>query len=88
MNAIISREILTDNGVTKEFDPLRNSKEERSKTPQTSQQIKCKCHLFHKFIMLDILYGVCRLFLINLLVLCFKNKKFNIEKLFVIMMFI
>lgn len=35
-------EILTDNGVTKEFDPLRNSKEERSKTPQTSQQVKCK----------------------------------------------
>lgn len=34
----------TDNGVTKEFDPLRNSKEEHSKTPQTSQQVKCKSY--------------------------------------------
>lgn len=39
---IASPEIPTDNGVTKEFDPLRNTKEERSKTPQTSQQVKCK----------------------------------------------
>lgn len=35
-------EIPTDNGVTKEFDPLRSSKEERSKTPQATQQVKCK----------------------------------------------
>jgi len=33
---VITPEIPTDNGVTKEFDPLRNSKEERSKTPQAS----------------------------------------------------
>jgi len=39
---VASAEIPTDNGVTKEFDPLRNSKEERSKTPQTSNQVKCK----------------------------------------------
>lgn len=39
---VASAEIPTDNGVTKEFDPLRNSKEERSKTPQTSHQVKCK----------------------------------------------
>lgn len=39
---VLPAEIPTDNGVTKEFDPLRNSKEERSKTPQTSQQVKCK----------------------------------------------
>lgn len=38
---IRSPEVHTDNGVTKEFDPLRNSKEERSKTPQAAQQIKC-----------------------------------------------
>lgn len=35
-------EIPTDNGVTKEFDPLRSSKEERSKTPQATQQAKRK----------------------------------------------
>lgn len=39
---IATPEIPTDNGVTKEFDPLRISKEERSKTPQTSHQTKCK----------------------------------------------
>ncbi|VVC37869.1 Hypothetical protein CINCED_3A025713 [Cinara cedri] len=38
--SITSAEVLADNGVTKEFDPLRNSKEERSKTPQTTQQLK------------------------------------------------
>jgi len=49
---IASPEIPTDNGVTKEFDPLRNSKEECSKTPQTPQPVKCKysyqihCNLF------------------------------------------
>lgn len=42
---ITSPEIPTDNGVTKEFDPLRNSKEERSKTPQATQQVKCKYYL-------------------------------------------
>lgn len=39
---VITPEIPTDNGITKEFDPLRNSKEEQSKTPQTSI-VKCKC---------------------------------------------
>lgn len=42
LNNPIPSEVPTDNGVAKEFDPLRSSKEERSKTPQTSQQIKSK----------------------------------------------
>lgn len=42
--SIRSPEVHTDNGITKEFDPLRNSKEERSKTPQAAQQLKCKCN--------------------------------------------
>lgn len=52
--SIVSSEVLTDNGVTKEFDPLRNSKEERSKTPQATQQLKCKCNfcvIFHSLIL-------------------------------------
>jgi hypothetical protein len=43
---VITPEIPTDNGVTKEFDPLRNSKEERSKTPQASL-VKCKSIFGH-----------------------------------------
>lgn len=46
---ITSPEVLTDNGVTKEFDPLRNAKEEQTKTTPVIQQIKCKinCILFY-----------------------------------------
>jgi len=44
---ITSPEVLTDNGVTKEFDPLRNSKDEQTKTPPATQQIKCKGNFLH-----------------------------------------
>lgn len=47
---ITSPEVPTDNGVTKEFDPLRNSKDERSKTPQAAQQAKCKYYLIYKIV--------------------------------------
>lgn len=43
---VITPEIPTDNGVTKEFDPLRNSKEEQSKTPQASL-VKCKWFILY-----------------------------------------
>lgn len=47
---IVSREVPTDNGITKEFDPLRNSKEEQSKTPQsTTHQVKREFQYFHCF---------------------------------------
>lgn len=49
--SIAPREVPTDNGVTKEFDPLRNSKEERSKTPQSAQQVKREFHSFYSKLM-------------------------------------
>jgi len=49
---ITSPEVLTDNGVTKEFDPLRNSKDEPTKTPLATQQTKCKSYLMFIYINL------------------------------------
>lgn len=42
---ITSPEIPTDAGITKEFDPLRNPKDEQLKTPQATQQVKSKCQI-------------------------------------------